>query len=254
MCWKVRVEPVKWTAARSRWVSATGPISLPSPWTTLTTPSGRPASRSSCIDRCATRDADSAGFQTTVLPRIAGANARLFMQVKLNGVTARTKPSSGRYSTEFHAPGWEPGWTSYMWSMFATFARMKSIVSQAASMSAWYVVFDSSSMVAALSRSRHGPYSSRSAARRNGATRSSHGSRPHQREASDAAVIAAVTCSAPAWCTWPSRTACACGVTTGAVRPVRTSSPPTRFGTSYAARRTSASAAAVAARSGEPAA
>jgi hypothetical protein len=83
------------------------------------------------------REALSAGFHTTVLPRIAGPNARLFMQVKLNGVTAKTKPSSGRYSTWFHMPGSDPGCTSYMSSMFLTFARMKSTVSHAASMSAW---------------------------------------------------------------------------------------------------------------------
>jgi len=59
------------------------------------------------------------------------------MQVKLNGVTAKTKPSSGRYSTEFHMPGNESGCTSYMSTMFLTLARMKSIVSHAASISAW---------------------------------------------------------------------------------------------------------------------
>ncbi len=59
------------------------------------------------------------------------------MHVKLNGVTAKTKPSSGRYSIRFHAPACEPGCVSYMSSMFLTFARMKSTVSQAASMSAW---------------------------------------------------------------------------------------------------------------------
>ena len=120
------------------------------------------------------------------------------MQVKLNGVTAKTKPSSGRYSTWFHMPGSDPGCTSYMSSMFLTFARMKSTVSHAASISAWWVVFDSSSIVAALSRSRHGPYCSMSAARRNGATRSSHGRRDHQRDAASAASIAAVTCAADA--------------------------------------------------------
>ncbi len=38
-----------------------------------------------------------AGLRTTVLPMIAGAVGRFTpMEVKLNGVTARTKPSSGR--------------------------------------------------------------------------------------------------------------------------------------------------------------
>ena len=43
---------------------------------------------------------DDAGFHTTVLPISAGAVGRLpAMLVKLNGVTAKTKPSSGRCST-----------------------------------------------------------------------------------------------------------------------------------------------------------
>jgi len=38
-----------------------------------------------------------AGFQTTVSPIIAGAVGRLpAMDVKLNGVTAKTNPSRGR--------------------------------------------------------------------------------------------------------------------------------------------------------------
>ena len=45
----------------------------------------------------ALRTAELAGFQTTVLPIKAGAVGRLPpMAVKLNGVTAKTKPSRGR--------------------------------------------------------------------------------------------------------------------------------------------------------------
>ena len=44
--------------------------------------------------------ADDAGFHSETLPIIAGAVGRLpAMLVKLNGVTAKTKPSSGRCST-----------------------------------------------------------------------------------------------------------------------------------------------------------
>jgi len=44
--------------------------------------------------------ADEAGFHTTVFPIKAGLVGRLpAMEVKLNGVTAKTKPSNGRYST-----------------------------------------------------------------------------------------------------------------------------------------------------------
>src|SRR5260370_39994992 len=109
MCWNVALEPVKCPAARCRGASATPPISTPSPYTTLTTPSGRPASRSNCIDRCATSAALSAGFHTTVFPRTAGPKTRLFMQVKLNGVTAKTNPSSGRYSAWFPHRGQRAG-------------------------------------------------------------------------------------------------------------------------------------------------
>ena len=46
-----------------------------------------------------------AGFHSTVLPISAGAVGRLPpIEVKLNGVTANTKPSSARYSTRFHTP------------------------------------------------------------------------------------------------------------------------------------------------------
>ena len=47
-----------------------------------------------------------AGFQSTVLPIIAGEPARLPpIAVKLNGEIASTKPSSGRCSRRFHTPG-----------------------------------------------------------------------------------------------------------------------------------------------------
>src|SRR6186997_2525874 len=54
-----------------------------------------------------------AGFQSAVLPMSAGAVGRLPpIAVKLNGVTAKTKPSSGRYSIRFQAPGPEKGCSS----------------------------------------------------------------------------------------------------------------------------------------------
>ena len=47
-----------------------------------------------------------AGFQTTVLPISAGALGRLpAMEVKLKGETAKTNPSSGRYSIGSRRPG-----------------------------------------------------------------------------------------------------------------------------------------------------
>ncbi len=50
------------------------------------------------------------GFQTTTLPISAGANGRLpAIEVKLNGVIAVTKPSSGRWSIRFQVPAAERG-------------------------------------------------------------------------------------------------------------------------------------------------
>ena len=62
----------------------------------------------------ATSSACSAGFQTTTLPMIAGAYAMFARHVKLKGVIASTKPSSGRYSVRFHWPGSDSGCISYI--------------------------------------------------------------------------------------------------------------------------------------------
>ena len=52
-----------------------------------------------------------AGFHSTVLPISAGEVGRLApIEVKLNGVTAKTNPSRARYSVRFHIPGDEIGW------------------------------------------------------------------------------------------------------------------------------------------------
>ena len=57
--------------------------------------------------------AEEAGFQMTVAPMSAGAVGRLPpMEVKLNGVTAYTKPSRGRYSSWFHIEWSERGCSS----------------------------------------------------------------------------------------------------------------------------------------------
>nr|BFE77486.1 hypothetical protein GCM10020093_000870 [Planobispora longispora] len=56
------------------------------------------------------------GFQTTTLPISAAEAGRLpAMAVKLNGVIARTKPSSGRYSIRFHTPGDDTGCSVRSW-------------------------------------------------------------------------------------------------------------------------------------------
>src|SRR6266568_3843902 len=104
------VEPVKWTPARSGLASATSATAFPSPGSRFTTPGGSPAASRSFSSQWAENIALGAGFQSTTLPRSAGAVGRFAaIAVKLNGVTARTNPSRGRYSTRFHRPGGESG-------------------------------------------------------------------------------------------------------------------------------------------------
>jgi hypothetical protein len=51
-----------------------------------------------------------AGFHRTVFPIRATDVGRFpAIDVKLKGVTAKTNPSSGRYSMRFHTPGGESG-------------------------------------------------------------------------------------------------------------------------------------------------
>ena len=98
MPWNTGVEPVKWMPARSGWASTASPMSRPEPSTMLMTPGGSPASSYSCMRKWAEYTAVDAGLNTTVLPISAGAVGRLpEIAVKLNGATANTKPSRGRY-------------------------------------------------------------------------------------------------------------------------------------------------------------
>ena len=114
------------------------------------------------------------------------------IEVKLNGVMASTKPSSGRYSSRSHSPVTEEGCSASSRRAKWVLYRQKSISSQAASISAWYTDLDWPSMVAALIVDRHGPASS-SAALRNTAARSSKDSARQPGAAAAAASIAAVT-------------------------------------------------------------
>ncbi len=87
--WNVGVEPVKWIPARSGAASTTSLTARPSPVSRLMTPSGIPASRSSCIVSTAASVCVGEAFQMTVLPIRAGAVGRLpAIAVKLNGVIA----------------------------------------------------------------------------------------------------------------------------------------------------------------------
>ncbi len=144
---------------------------------------------------CAASRAVVAGFQTTVLPTIAGAAARLPpIDVKLNGLIASTKPSSGRWSMRFHVPADDTGCISWSCSPKCTFQRQKSISSHAASISAWWTLLLCPRMVAALRRSRNGPLR-RSAARRNTEARVSQGAVDQSWWAASAASTAARTSS-----------------------------------------------------------
>ena len=86
---KTSVEPVKWTPARSRWLSTTSETAEALPGTKLMTPGGSPAASRSLRMQWALGTAEEAGFQTTVLPMRAGEVGRLpAIEVKLKGVTA----------------------------------------------------------------------------------------------------------------------------------------------------------------------
>src|SRR5215510_10780920 len=156
-CWKVTVDPVKWMPARSRCGSATVDTACPSPVTRLITPGGSPAASSRRIVTCAASCWVGEGFHTATLPSRAGAVGRLpAIEVKLNGVIARTKPSSGRYSIRFQVPGADCGCSASSRRAKWTLNRQKSISSAAASISAWYTDLDWPAIVAAFSVARDG--------------------------------------------------------------------------------------------------
>ena len=96
-CWKVGVEPVKWMPASIGCGSATSLTTCPWPVIMLMTPAGNPAASNSRMVWCAASCCVGDGFQMTTLPISAGADGRFpAIAVKLNGVMAMTKPSSGR--------------------------------------------------------------------------------------------------------------------------------------------------------------
>ena len=89
MLLKTPVEPVKCTPASAGSARTWREIAPASPGTKLITPGGSPASSRMRNTYHAESIAVDAGFQSTVLPIIAGAPARLPpMAVKLNGETA----------------------------------------------------------------------------------------------------------------------------------------------------------------------
>jgi hypothetical protein len=92
------VEPVKAILATSGCSTSRRPHSRPGPATTLTTPSGRPASSARAPKRSAVSGVNSAGFNTTVLP--AASAGAIFHEAiasgKFHGVISPTTPSGSR--------------------------------------------------------------------------------------------------------------------------------------------------------------
>src|SRR5690348_17071099 len=208
---------------RSRWGSATADTAWPSPVIRLITPGGSPAASSRRMVACAASCWVGDGFHTTTLPSRAGAVGRLpAIEVKLNGVIARTKPSSGRYSIRFQMPGEDSGCSSRSRRAKWTLNRQKSISSQAASISAWYTDLDWPAIVAALIVAGHGPLS-RSAALSRIAARSSKDIARHPGAAAAAASIASATSGSVAPRMVPSTCRKLCGATTSIGSP-----PPKR--------------------------
>ena len=97
MYFAMGVEPTKLTAAMSSWSRSASTASL-SPWTTVKTPSGRPASFQSSARKSAAEGSFSLGLSTKLLPQ-AMALAHIqsgTMTGKLKGVTPATTPSGWR--------------------------------------------------------------------------------------------------------------------------------------------------------------
>ena len=90
----IGVEPTKLTAATAGWVSRASTASL-SPWTTVKTPSGRPASFHICARNSDAEGSFSLGLRMKALPQ-AMALAHIHKGTitgKLKGVIPATTPS-----------------------------------------------------------------------------------------------------------------------------------------------------------------
>ena len=103
----VALEPVKvMRSTRESDVNGPATASPPKPWTTFSTPGGRPASRASSANRWAVSGVCGAGFSTTVLPK---ANAGAIFQVAsisgaFHGLIADTTPAGGYRVYENRSP------------------------------------------------------------------------------------------------------------------------------------------------------
>ena len=183
-----------------------------------------------------------------------GAVGRLpAIAVKLNGVTAYTKPSRERYCVRFHTPlefngGCSCRIASAKWQLI----RQKSMSSHAESISACGAVLLWPSIVAALRVARHGPDSS-SAALSRIAARSAKAMARQSGAAATAASMALRASAGPTSVIWPRTLRWACGWTTGATRPdPMTLRPPIVLGRSICSPPMRASSRSSSDRSGLP--
>ena len=128
---------MKWRPLKSGLSSTVSVIISGSPITIWITPGGTPASLNTSRTILAENIWLSLGFQTTTLPIIAALAGKLAaMAVKLKGVIAYINPSRGLYSKRFQTSLVEAGCSAYIWVMYWTLKRKKSISSHDASISA----------------------------------------------------------------------------------------------------------------------
>ena len=105
------VEPVKATLSTSSWPHSAAPV-VPSPWTMLTTPAGRPTSRHTSAKAIAESGVSSAGFSTTVLP--AASAGAIFQESiksgKFHGITCPQTPTGEKPSNSVSTISAQPAW------------------------------------------------------------------------------------------------------------------------------------------------
>ena len=93
----VAFEPVNVIASTSGWATRPAPTVSPTPWTTLNTPGGIPASIASSATRTAVMGVCSAGLSTTLLPAQSANVAIAAAAVgPFHGLIAPTTPSGSR--------------------------------------------------------------------------------------------------------------------------------------------------------------
>src|SRR5690242_11141959 len=97
-CRPVAPEPVKATRATPGCATSGAPASAPRPWTTLNTPSGRPASRVMSASRLAVSGAHSGGLATTVFPAASAGAMRQVASINgaFHGVITAVTPDGSQ--------------------------------------------------------------------------------------------------------------------------------------------------------------